>query len=143
MQGSGGIISAFFSRAVFFIISRTFSFVLSVDITTAEFSFIIPALWEAISSTVFPKIAVWSSDIEVITETKGGKITLVQSRSPPIPVSRITISHFSRSNQRKAIAIVISNCEYGLSETFSETNSHISQKEFSSISLLFMRILSV
>ncbi len=67
----------------------------------------IPALSRAISSTVSPKMSVWSSATLVITETRG-RSTLVPSSVPPTPASITATSTSLRANQTNASASSIS-----------------------------------
>mmetsp|Transcript_39400 Transcript_39400/g.79564 ORF Transcript_39400/g.79564 Transcript_39400/m.79564 type:complete len:346 (-) Transcript_39400:458-1495(-) len=59
--------------------------------TTGTPGFITPAFSSAISSTVSPRMRVWSSPMDVMTDTVG-VTTLVASSRPPKPTSRTTTS---------------------------------------------------
>ena len=82
--------SEFLSFATCLIVSKP---LFEIEVTTVEFSFIIPAFSNAICSKVFPNLSVWSKEIEVITDNIGLFIVLVASYLPPKPVSIIAISN--------------------------------------------------
>ena len=75
--------------------------------TTGIPGFMIPAFSLAIFSRVFPRSAIWSKEIFVITEAKG-VIMFVESRRPPSPTSITAISTWLSAKYLKAIATVIS-----------------------------------
>ena len=69
----------------------------------------IAAFSPAISATVSPSTAMWSSETGVITLASVVRTTLVASHRPPRPVSSTTISHCCSAKYRKASAVVNSN----------------------------------
>ena len=78
------------------------------DITTGQFSLIIPDLTFVISSIVLPKNWVWSRLIVAITLQSTFSNTLVASVSPPIPHSIKAISQFCSLKNINASAVSIS-----------------------------------
>ena len=70
---------------------------------TGTCGFKIPAFSAAISSSVFPRISVWSSPIDVRIQVSGPLIEFVASSRPPSPVSSITYS--TPASSKPAIAI--------------------------------------
>ena len=80
----------------------------SAAVTQGIFSFITPALFQAISVIVSPKYLVCSLATLVIIDTRGNT-TLVESYLPPIPTSSTTYSTCFFAKYKKAIAVKSSN----------------------------------
>ena len=64
-----------------------------------------PAFCQAISSSVLPRMLVWSRSNEVIPQTLGERTIFVLSYSPPIPTSRMATSTFSWTKMYKDITV--------------------------------------
>ena len=77
--------------------------------TTRVFSLIIPALFPAISPSVFPRNIIWSIPIEAITSSMVVFTTFVASSVPPSPVSSTTISQCFCTKYKNEIAVSTSN----------------------------------
>ena len=69
----------------------------------------IPALAEAIFSSVSPSTSVWSRPMLQMTEASGVEMTFVESSSPPSPTSRETIWQSWRMKYSMAMAVTSSN----------------------------------
>ncbi len=67
----------------------------------------IPAFSRAIAPRVVPSWRVWSSEIDVRTDSRG-RTTLVESSRPPIPTSRTTAPTSWRAKWSRPIAVVTS-----------------------------------
>ena len=85
-------------------------------------AWMMPALAQAISSTVSPSHSVWSSPIGVITQTPAS-MTLVASSAPPSPTSTTAMSTGASAKVAKASAVVMSKYVSGSANRSSSSSA--------------------